>query len=184
LEAVLSLEYAILGFLTLSPMTGYDLKTQYFDGSVSHFWPADQAQIYRTLERMAADGWVEAEVQVQTVRPSRKVYHITTLGLAVLKKWLRESRPLPVERRPFLVQLYFARHLTKEELLALLGDQLRLHQERLAIYEAIVLPQTADPIMQQQLRFGAMTLDYGRRYEQMQIEWLAATIAQVEGYEE
>jgi DNA-binding PadR family transcriptional regulator len=184
LEAVLSLEYAILGFLTLSPMTGYFLKTQYFDGSVSHFWPADQAQIYRTLERMAADDWVEAVVQVQTVRPSRKVYHITELGLDMLKEWLRESRPLPVERRPFLVQLYFARHLTKAELLALLRDQLRLHEEQLAIYEAIALPETAEPLMQQQLRFGAMTLDYGRRYEQMQIEWLAAMIAQAEGFAE
>jgi hypothetical protein len=73
--------------------------------------------------------------------------------------------------------------LSKEELLALLRDQLRLHQEQLAQFEAIVLPETADPIMQQQLRFGAMTLDYGRRYEQMQMEWLMATITQVEGFE-
>jgi DNA-binding PadR family transcriptional regulator len=164
-------------------MTGYDLKRQYFDGSVSHFWPADQAQIYRTLERMAANGWVEAELQVQTIRPSRKVYHITATGVEALKEWLRESRPLPAERRPFLIQLYFSRHLSKEELLALLRDQLRLHQEQLAQFEAIVLPETADPIMQQQLRFGAMTLDYGRRYEQMQMEWLMATITQVEGFE-
>ena len=176
----MSLEYAILGFLTLSPMTGYDLKRHYFDGSVAHFWPADQAQIYRTLERMAGDGWVVAEMEVQVVRPSRKVYSITALGLEALKEWLRKSRPLPAERRPFLIQLYFSRHLTKEELLALLRDQLRLHQEQLAAYEAIVLPETADPIMQNQLRFGAMTLDYGRRYEQMQIEWLAATITEVE----
>jgi hypothetical protein len=38
--------------------------------------------------------------------------------------------------------------------------------------------------MQQQLRFGAMTLDYGRHYEQMQIEWLAAMIAQAEEFAE
>ena len=37
------------------------------------------------------NGWVEAEVQ--TVRTSRKSYHITNLGLDVLKEWLRESRP-------------------------------------------------------------------------------------------
>lgn len=179
----MSLEYAILGFLSLSPMTGYELKTQYFDGSVGHFWPADQAQIYRTLERMSEDGWVESEIQVQTVRPSRKVYHITPVGLEVLKGWLRESRPLSVERRPFLIQFYFARHLTKEELLSLLEDQRRLHQERLAGYEQITLPTTDDPIMTQQLRFGGMTLEYGRLYEQMQIEWFTAVIAQVQQFE-
>jgi DNA-binding PadR family transcriptional regulator len=158
------------------------LKRHYFDGSVSQFWPADQAQSYRTLERMAANGWVEAELQVQTIRPSRKVYHITATGVEALKEWLRESRPLPAERHPILVQLYFARHLTKEELLALLQDQLRLHQEQLAEFEAIILPESDDPIMQQQVQFGAIALDYGRRYRQMQIEWLAATIAEVEKF--
>lgn len=180
----MSLKHAILGFLTLSPMTGYDLKTQYFDGSVAHFWPADQAQIYRALEQMSQDGWVEAELHVQTARPSRKVYQITSAGTAELKAWLMESRPLPVERRPFLIQFYFARHLSKGELLALLEDQLRLHQERLAEYEAITLPEADDPVMQRQLIFGGMTLDYGIRYEQMQIEWLTATISQVQRFEE
>jgi PadR family transcriptional regulator AphA len=178
-----SLDYAILGFLSLSPMTGYDLKTQYFDGSVSHFWPADQAQIYRILERMSRDGWVEDEVQVQAVRPNRRVYHITPAGLEALKGWLRESRPLPIERRPFLAQLYFARHLTRDELLNLLEDQVRLHQERLAVYEAITLPATDDPIMQEQLRFWQMTLDFGRSYEQMQIDWLTTTISQVQQFD-
>lgn len=180
----MSLKHAILGFLTLSPMTGYDLKTQYFDGSVAHFWPADQAQIYRALEQMSQDGWVEAELHVQTARPSRKVYQITPAGTAELKAWLMESRPLPVERRPFLIQFYFARHLSKGELLTLLEDQRHLHQERLAEYQGITLPETDDPIMQRQLRFGGMTLDYGLRYEQMQIEWLTATISQVQRFEE
>src|SRR5579875_1236367 len=44
----MSLTHAILGFLNRQPMTGYDLKTQCFDISVAYFWPADQAQIYRT----------------------------------------------------------------------------------------------------------------------------------------
>lgn len=175
----MSLKHAILGFLTLHPMSGYDLKTHYFDGSVAHFWPADQSQIYRTLEQMSAEGWIEGELHIQTTRPSRRVYHITTAGLEELKEWLRESRPLPVERISFLVQIYFARHLEKEELLAILRDQQRLHQERLNHYQAIELPQSDDPVMGRQLFFGGMTLDYGIRHEQMQIEWLAQCIAQV-----
>ncbi len=47
----MSLKHAILGFLELSPFSGYDLKKA-FDGSVQHFWPADQAQIYRTLNQL------------------------------------------------------------------------------------------------------------------------------------
>ena len=47
----MSLEFAILGFLNYHPYSGYDLK-KIFDTSVSHFWPADQSQIYRTLSRL------------------------------------------------------------------------------------------------------------------------------------
>lgn len=179
----MSLKHAILGFLTLHPMSGYDLKTQYFDGSVAYFWPADQSQIYRTLEQMSAAGWIEGELQIQTTRPSRRVYQITAAGLAELKQWLRESRPLPVERISFLVQIYFARHLSKAELLQLLKAQLQLHQERLRAYENIELPQIDEPIMKRQLQFGALTLEYGRRYEQMQIDWLQHCIAQAENFE-
>ena len=45
---VMSLKHAVLGFLSIAPMTGYDLR-KHMEESVAHFWPADQAQIYRTL---------------------------------------------------------------------------------------------------------------------------------------
>ena len=67
----MSLEYAILGFLRSRPMTGYELK-KIIDGSVSHFWPADQSQIYRTLGKLAERGWAEMEVVPGTDRPDRR----------------------------------------------------------------------------------------------------------------
>ena len=51
-ESAMSLDHAILGFLALEPMSGYDLK-RVFDQSVQHFWPATQSQIYRSLGKMA-----------------------------------------------------------------------------------------------------------------------------------
>ena len=57
----MSLEQAILGFLNYRPFSGYDLK-KIFDTSVRHFWPADQSQIYRTLNRLAEKSLAEMEV--------------------------------------------------------------------------------------------------------------------------
>ncbi len=45
-------EHAILGFLNAQARSGYDLKTRCFDVEAEAFWNADQAQIYRTLERL------------------------------------------------------------------------------------------------------------------------------------
>ena len=175
----MSLKYAILGFLTIEPMSGYTLKSGYFDTSIAHFWPADQAQIYRTLYQLESDGWVESELEPQATKPDRKQYKITDLGMAELHNWLAESRPMPVQRFPLLVQLYFCRHLSRDELLALLRDQQRQHQARLAELQAINLEPPDDEVMAQQMMFGGFTLDFGRRYEQMQLEWLEAVITQI-----
>jgi PadR family transcriptional regulator, regulatory protein AphA len=103
----MSLEHAILGFLNYRPMSGYDLK-KIFDTSVRHFWPADQAHIYRTLNRLAEQGLATMEVVEQEVRPDRKVYHITPEGREHLHEWLlsplpfgenRISQQLPLRQR-------------------------------------------------------------------------------------
>ena len=136
----MTLDYAILGFLTFEPLSGYDLKTQYFDGSVGNFYPANQRQIYRTLERLESEGWVEAEMIIQEGRPNRREYSITEAGRNALKRWLHESPPLKTIVVPFLVQVYFAKEITDDEIIAVLEDQLRQHREQLAIYHDIDLP--------------------------------------------
>ncbi len=180
----MSLRYAILGFLSLQPMSGYDLKTKQFDDSVAHFWPANQAQIYRTLEKLEVDGCVVAQWEIQTERPNRREYAITEAGLAELKAWLTELRPVPKDRFPFLVQFYFARHISKAELLELLADQRRQHVEKLAMYQNVEMPVAEDDAMKEQLFFGGQTLEFGLRYEQMWIDWFDHVISEVEKREE
>ncbi|GAB4280279.1 MAG: PadR family transcriptional regulator [Coriobacteriia bacterium] len=127
----MSLSYAILGFLNREPMTGYDLKTRCFDDTASHFWNADQAQIYRTLERLEAKGLVTSDVKVQFGRPDRKVYEVTHKGREALKEWLAQPRPMPPVRDPQLAQLFFSGALPDEDVIALLTSAREEHQGRL-----------------------------------------------------
>src|SRR5258707_14862615 len=113
----MSLMHAILGFLSYKPQTGYDLKTEAFDDSVAHFWPADQAQIYRTLDKLTEQGLVESRIEIQQERPNRKVYQITEAGRAELEAWLQTFQPVPPHRDPFLVQLFFADELPNDAIL-------------------------------------------------------------------
>jgi DNA-binding PadR family transcriptional regulator len=106
----MSLRFTILGFLSIRPLTGYDLK-RYFDASVRHFWSADQAAIYRTLGELAGDGLVEHERIAQQTRPDRKVYHATPAGLAALDAWLATPAPPVARREPLLVKLFFTGRL-------------------------------------------------------------------------
>ncbi len=172
----MSLSHAILGLLQWRPMTGYELKTDYFDGSIAHFWPADQAQIYRTLDKMTEQGWVESQIEYQEDRPNRKIYTLTDAGRTELARWLTTFQPLPVNREPFLIQLFFANQLSNETIIDLLDAQLKAHQELLAHYEAIPLARLDDPDINREQALQRLTLELGLRIEQTYIDWIKASI--------
>jgi PadR family transcriptional regulator, regulatory protein AphA len=174
----MSLTHAILGFLAWQPMTGYDLKNACFDQSVKHFWAADQAQIYRTLDKLAEQNMVRAELEVQTDRPNRKVYHLTEHGRAELVRWLGLPQELQDRREALLVQLFFAHLLDRTVVLELLRTQKRLHQEKLAHYQHDTQPYLDG--LQLPHDYAQMTLDFGIRFEQMYIDWLEACIQRIE----
>ncbi|WP_373063560.1 PadR family transcriptional regulator [Gemmatimonas sp.] len=119
----MSLRHAILGFLSVRPMSGYDLKRT-FDQSVRHFWSADQAAIYRMLSELEAAGLVAHERIAQETRPDRKLFHATASGLSALDEWLTASAPAVPRREPLLVKLFFSGRLTSDEMQGLLRDEL------------------------------------------------------------
>lgn len=129
----MSLELAILGFLSERPRSGYDLKNRCFSGPLGTLWTADQAQIYRTLERLKEAGLVDARRRRQSGRPDRRMFELTHDGAEKLAELLATSAPLPPLRDPFLVQLYFGAGLDDEHLLAVLRHRRSEHQERLEL---------------------------------------------------
>ncbi len=127
----MSLDHAILGFLSEHPRSGYDLKNRCFDGGLSPLWPADQAQVYRTLDRLLRDDLVTVKRRRHSGRPDRKIYEITYSGQAALDSWLARSTPLPAVRDPFFVQLHFGAASSDEVLLEVMRARRSDHQARL-----------------------------------------------------
>lgn len=180
----MSLPHAILGFLDVMPLTGYDLKNLAFDRTVAHFWPAAQPQIYRELERMTDAGWVTRQIEMQEGRPNRHVYSITTSGRGELQCWLQSYQPPPAHREAFLIQLFFAAQLPKAAIHQLLEQQLMAHQQRLRQLEQIEAPQPTTLHEQQRRFFALMTRDLGQRLEQTYIAWLQSCIQQVDAWDD
>ncbi len=177
----MSLPHAILGFLNYAPMTGYDLKKA-FDTSIRHFWPADQAQIYRTLKELMHQGWVTVEEVPQADRPNRKVYHITEAGREELRRWLRTPTDPEDPRVPLLVRVFFAGGLTDEEAVALLEAYAAGLRARLEAYARI--PQQAAHYAEaiqspREVFFWSLTLDYGIRLTRAALEWAEEAIRNI-----
>jgi PadR family transcriptional regulator, regulatory protein AphA len=175
----MSLPHAILGFLRDRTLTGYDLKTLCFDDSVAHFWPADQAQIYRTLDKLAEEGFVESQVEVQADRPNRKLYAITQAGRDELTRWLSTPQALPVHREPFLIQLFFGSQLDPRKVIDLLRQKRDAHQSQLERFRAIEQHTFSTPNLSTERLLQRATLELGIRNEQMYIDWIDDCLQQL-----
>jgi DNA-binding PadR family transcriptional regulator len=164
-------------------MTGYDLKTRCFDDTASHFWTADQAQIYRTLERLEAKGLATSDVEVQYGRPDRKVYRPTEEGVEALKDWLARPRPLPAVRDPLLAQLFFCGELPDEDIVGLLDSARRDHQRRLDGLRSkradLGMELHASPQRKRHAMVHEMTIDASVSRERATIDWLDDCIESV-----
>jgi DNA-binding PadR family transcriptional regulator len=181
----MSLKHAILGFLSISPLTGYDLKKA-FDQSVRHFWPANQSQIYRTLAELDDDGLVTKDVIAREDRLDMKVYHLSEAGLAELRRWLAAPLPSQDTREPLLIQVFFAGQITDAELLGVLQHQ-RAEAEAVlaaltAIYhqQAAVLSTAGSP---RSAFFSSLTLEYGLAAYAALRRWLLAAIRRIENHD-
>lgn len=127
----MSLDHAILGFLSERPRSGYDLKTRCFDCAIQPLWAADQAQIYRTLDRLQRAKLISATRRRQSGRPERKIYDLTPAGRESLASWLSSPGALPVWKDPLLVQLYFASSQPDDAIGDVLTQRRAAHQGRL-----------------------------------------------------
>jgi len=172
----MSLAHTILGLLQQEERTGYDLKTSCFDQGIAHVWSADQAQIYRTLDKLVEQGWITCTVEIQHDRPNRKVYNVTEAGIAELIRWLQCPQPLPTVREPLLVQLFFAARLPNEAIIHLLEQQLAARCEKLAECESIELPTLGDQSASREQVMQRLVLELVIRREQTYIDWLKTAI--------
>ena len=88
-----SLEYPLLGLLLETPAHGYEL-TRLLSQQLGMLYHVNQSQVYATLERMLARGWVVCQVLEQEKKPARKRFSLTEAGKQHLKTWLYAvSRP-------------------------------------------------------------------------------------------
>lgn len=177
----MSLEYAILGWLNLEPMTGYDLKAL-IDSSIQHFWQADQSQIYRTLTKIEELGWVTVDVVHQETRPPKKVYHITSQGRQALETWLATPLDATPQRLPWLIQVFFAAQISDEQILMVLEHQLMLVQTKLVRFQHVRAASQAQFAPDEDPRsvfYWMLTLDYGDNQSLALRDWLIKTIERI-----
>lgn len=162
----MELQHAILGLLSLQPMSGYDLGRA-FAGSVAHFWHADQSQIYRTLGRLDGAGLIATTHIPQAGKPDRKEHALTDAGRAELDAWLRSPLEAESPKEPFLARLFFAALLGSDAVLALLTER---EDQAAALVEQLRSIPVAGAGLAARLRTA--TLENGLAHAEAELHWL------------
>ncbi len=139
-----SVRHGILGLLARRPAHGYDLKKS-FEALAGAGWALNFGQVYTTLERLRAEGLVEAEEGPRAGVRERLTYYITSDGLDALADWVREPvRRARPTRDDLQVKLLFADRRRPQLILGLLDEQRRLLRGRLAEARAAKAQVEAD----------------------------------------
>jgi DNA-binding PadR family transcriptional regulator len=82
----MSLRYALLGFLSTTPASGYTLGRKFADGAGA-MWEALPSQIYPELAKLEKLGWIRGETD-ESDRLNRRTYRVTAAGRRALQAWV------------------------------------------------------------------------------------------------
>jgi DNA-binding PadR family transcriptional regulator len=125
----------LLGLLASTPMHGYELRQQMKQHGMERWVDVPQGSVYPALQRMAADGFLDAvEVAPEGKRPTKTVYSITPAGRTEHLRLLRNAWMDPaLSGFPVDVALFFIWFLPAEEIATLLSERIDRIDQRLAL---------------------------------------------------
>ena len=162
--------FAILGCLSVKPMSAYDIKA-FMARSTSYFWMEYEAQLYPMLKKLDETGEVSCVEEKAQKVSTRKIYHITDKGMEVLKEWLSSKTEQANYRNEFLLKIFFSNQIEKPVVI----KQLELYRHDvlndLETFDHIqknVLPEKAHD---KRHVFRQATLNYGLHILQAELAW-------------
>lgn len=173
-------KYALLGMLSLEPMSGYDIKRA-LHNSTQHFWQESDGQIYPILARLLRDKLITSHAATTQGARVRKVYKITVKGLKELKDWLSKTAEPFVPRNELLLKLFFGLNIPSSINRKHVLDYQRQLTQRLEAYQQIEASLVQEKSAH--LPYWKITLKYGEQIAKAQLEWCEDALRQLKKLE-
>ena len=167
--------YAVLGMLSLRPMSGYDIR-KLIGESIGNFWNESYGQIYPILRSLVAEGLATRRSQRKADRPTRNVYELTAKGRAELHRWLAEPIAHEVGRIEILLKLFFGWQMPAAERIAHVERFRALHEGRLEHYAGIERWLAAGGAPAHARPYALITLRYGQHVSRALLAWSDETL--------
>ena len=122
-------EFTLLGMIALSTeedghIHGYDLNRHMTEGPIRSVIRLEAGMLYHYLKKLTRRGLITSTTEHQEGRPARHLHALTEAGRSTFDAWL--ATPVQATREirlDFLLKLWFARQIGREQVLALVRGQ-------------------------------------------------------------
>lgn len=162
--------WSILGFLSLHPRSGYEIR-EAAKRSVRMFWGISDGQLYPQLKVLESLQLIEAPQGAEGPR-ARQRWHLTDKGRNALRQWLATpSAPIQI-RDENLVKFLFASREGPEMIVNLIRERRASFEWMLKTIQEIQPGSSWDrPEDVSSLPVPSMLKQYGTAYVQMVLDW-------------
>ncbi len=175
-------KFSILGFLTVKPMSGYDIK-KFIDTSITFFWSENFGRLYPTLNELEKAKLITKQVKHHESRPSKNIYTITAAGRKELVEWLSLPAEPEKNRYELLLKLFFGKLISKENIIEKIEMAKKRHEELLNVYQGIEKHLDEEELNNSEEKlFWKITLSNGKHTSKAQINWCNETLALMQSY--
>lgn len=162
--------YALLGALTVFPMSGYDLK-RWIKDVTGPFWAESPGRIYPALAELLHEKLVTCNVATSAGKREKKIYAITAKGKSVLKKWLIAPPSDYVARLEFKLKLFYGSNLTPSQYLKHLDWQEKKMKKILADHLAKQIHIKKDHANDPNAKFWLLSLQNAIYHDRAELAW-------------
>jgi DNA-binding PadR family transcriptional regulator len=171
-------ETAVLGALSVMPMTGYALREAIRE-VLGHFWSESFGQIYPALAELERRGHVR---RAGSGRTGASTFAITPSGETRLKELLGEPIQQVPPRNGLMLRLFFGRQLGPQACRSLVLAARAEAQRRLAQFEAIRQEPPQEETAQDR-PYWLLTVSAGEHSARAAIDWAEEALAALDQLE-
>lgn len=167
-----TLKYAILGLIYRTPMTGYDIASE-FNKELVHFWNASHSQIYPELKKLTGEGLITYKTEISGDVLEKKIYSITEKGTQELIEWINTDEKIEATAKDkFRLKMYFSTITDKDTMCKHLKGQYSQHLDKLSSLKERLECYDKVPVFSDE-RFGDyVVLEGAVMREENYLEWL------------
>lgn len=169
-------ETAVLGGLSIQPMTGYALREAIKD-VLGHFWSESFGQIYPTLTELERRGHVRRR---GSALAGSSTFAITASGKARLRELLAQPIQPSPPRNGLMLRLFLGRQLGPETCRSLVLEARADAARRLAQYEAIRHELELEEDHPEDHPYWLLTVSAGEHTARAAIAWADDALAAID----